>query len=56
MASFDGKVWMCVENIVEFPDLVKRDHDISNYPFNECEVGNFSNELYNYVHSERRSV
>ena len=56
MASFDGKVWMCVENIVEFPDLVKRDHDISNYPFNECEVGNFSNELYSYVHSERRSV
>ena len=56
MASFDGKVWMCVENIVEFLDLVKRDHDISNYPFNKCEVGNFSNELYNYVHSERRSV
>ena len=56
MASFDGKVWVYVQNIVEFLDLVKRDHDISNYPFNEFEVRNLSNELYNYVHSERRSV
>ena len=56
MTSSDEKVWMCVENIVEFADLVERVHDISNCPFNDCEVGHFSNELYNYVHSERQSV
>lgn len=50
------KKFGCVENIVEFADLVKRVDDISNCPFNDCEVGHFSNELYNYVHSERRSV
>lgn len=50
------KKFGCVENIVEFADLVKRVDDISNCPFNDCEVGHFSNELYNYVHSERQSV
>ena len=47
---------MCLESIIEFTNLIKRVHDISNCPIDDCEVRNFSNELYNYIHSERRSV
>lgn len=56
MVSFKEKVLMCLESIVEFTNLIKRVHDISNCPIDDCEVRNFSNELYNYIHSERRSV
>ena len=46
---------MCLENIVEFADTIKKIHDISKCDLDCCGVRMFSDELYRYVHSKRQS-
>ena len=58
MPSFDEKVSMCLENIAKFSDIINEIHnydDIFKCDFEDCEIEMFSDELYTYVHSRRRS-
>ena len=55
MASFDEKVSVCLENINEFADSIKKVHDIYKCTLNHCETGMFSDDLHSYVNSKRRS-
>ena len=55
MASFDEKVSICLENINEFADLMKKVHDLSKCILDHCEIGMFSDDLRSYVNSRRRS-
>ena len=56
MPSFDEKVSMYLENIVELADIINEVHD-NNFicKFDYCDVRMFSEELHSYVHSKRRS-
>ena len=56
MPSFDEKVLMYLENIVELADIINEVHD-NNFMCKSdyCDVRMFSEELHRYVHSKRRS-
>ena len=54
MASFDEKVSICLEDINEFMDSVKKVH-VSKCNLDQCDIGMFSDELYSYVHLKRQS-
>ena len=54
--SFDEKVLICLENIVEFTDIINEVHDNnSKCKLNYCDVRMFSEELNSYIHSKRQS-
>ena len=56
MPSFDEKTLMCLENIAEFADIINETHDNNSlYNLDYCDVKMFSDKLYSYVHSKRRS-
>ena len=58
MASFDEKVSMCLENIVEFADIINVNHNFNDTfkcDLEDCELKMFSDELLSSVHSKRRS-
>ena len=55
MTSFDEKVLLYLEDIEYFVNTIKKIYVISNCPINPCAIGLFADELYNYVHSQRRS-
>ena len=46
MASFDEKVSICLENINEFADSIKKVHDVSKCNLDQCEIEMFSDELH----------
>ena len=54
--SFDEKVLICLENIVEFTDIINEVHDNNSIcKLNYCDVRMFSEELNSYIHSKRQS-
>ena len=56
MSSFHEKVSLCLENIVEFSNLINEVHnfdDIFKCDLDFWEVKMFSDELYSYIHSKR---
>ena len=56
MASFDEKVSMCLENIVEFANIINKINDNNSKCYLDYyDVRMFSDELHSYVHSKRRS-
>lgn len=55
MASLDEKVLMCLADITDFSDTIKKIYGISNCSVNPCAIELFAGELHNYVHSSRRS-
>ena len=56
MASFDEKVSMCLENIVEFADIINEVHGNNSIcKLDYCDVRMFCEELHSYVYSKRRS-
>ena len=53
MASFDEKISMCLENIIEFAHMINEIHsvnDIFQYDLEDCEIKMFSEELNRYFH------
>ena len=56
MPYFDEKVSMCLENIVEFADIINEVHGNNSIcKLDYCDVRMFSEELHSYVYSKRRS-
>ena len=56
MPSFDEKGLICLENIVEFTDIINEVHDNNSIcKLDYCHVRMFSEELNSYVHSTRQS-
>ena len=54
MASFDEKVSMCLENIVEFADIINKiNNNNSKCYVDYCDVRMFSDELHCYIHWKR---
>ena len=48
---------MCLENIVEFADIINEIHDNNSLcDLDYCDVKMFSDELHSYVHSKRQSL
>ena len=55
ISTFDEKFDLCLENIKEFSNIIKKNHDIGESNLPRCEIGLFSDSLYSYVHNSRRS-
>ena len=55
MASFHEKVSICLENINEFADSIKKVHDVAECTLDHCEIGIVSNDLHSYVCSKKWS-
>ena len=56
VSSFDEKVNLCTENVNEFCAIIKKFHELRRCPLDCCEVGLFSDGLYNYIQKrDRRS-
>ena len=54
MSSFDETVSICLENFTQFADSIREVHDISKCNLNKCDIREFSNKLYSYVHFRKR--
>ena len=50
MSSFDERVSICLENLKQFADSMREVHDISKCNLDKCDMREFSNKLYSYVH------
>ena len=55
VSTFDEKFDLCLENIEEFSDVIKKVHDVGGCDLPCCEIGLFCKTLYNYTHNSRRS-
>ena len=55
VSTFDEKFDLCLENIEEFSDIIKKVHDVGGCDLPCCEIGLFCKTLYNYTHNSRRS-
>ena len=55
VSTFDEKFDLCLENIEEFSDIIKKVQDVGEFNLLRCEIGLFSDILYNYIHNSRRS-
>ena len=56
VSSFDEKVNLCIENVNEFCAIIKKFHELRGCPLDRCELGLFSDGLYNYIQKrDRRS-
>ena len=55
VSTFDEKFDLCLENIEEFSDIMKKVHDVGVCDLPHCEIGLFCDSLYNYIRSSRRS-
>ena len=55
MATFDVKVQCVLKLITEFTYSTKKIHDMAKCPSRQCEVGSFSDELYEYIYCRRWS-
>ena len=56
MASFDEKISMCLENIIEFAHMINEIHSVNDtfqYDLEDCEIKMFSEELNRYFHLRR---
>ena len=48
---------MCLENIVEFADIINEIHDNNSLcDLDYCDAKMFSDELHSYAHSKRQSL
>ena len=57
MHSFDEKILICLENIVEFTDIINEVHDNNSIcKLDYCDVKMFFKELHSNVHSKRQSL
>lgn len=45
---FWWKTSLCIEHINEFRSIIKRIHDIAKCPLEYCQIGLFSDSMYNY--------
>ena len=54
MSSFDETVSICLENLTQFADSMREVHGISKCNLDKCDIREFSNKLYSYVHFRKR--
>ena len=55
VSSFDEKISLCLEHIIEFSNVIKKDHDAAKCTLDYCEIKLFSENLYDHVHGRRQS-
>ena len=55
VSTFDEKFDLCLENIEELSDIIKKVYDVGVCDLPCCEIGFFCDNLYSYIHSSRKS-